>query len=184
MKRIGGFTLLELLVSSVLTTLLMTALLSVLRSSLQTEQQTANSLVNNVSTRHLRDQIERDLINSRGLEVGNNEVTLFGYLDEDSTGMPTQRAARVRYHISSAGLVRTITGNSRQRGEGNLLWANAAAMTVATQELDDELQYTPTEIFEAGGLKPIPATIEFALFGKERQMILRFVLNHHEDLGI
>ena len=71
MKRIVGFTLLELLVSSVLTTLLMTALLSVLRSSLQTQQQTANSLVNNVSTRLLRDQIERDLINSRGLKVGN-----------------------------------------------------------------------------------------------------------------
>jgi len=115
---VGGFTLLELLISLVLGALLLGALAGVLRRSFA-EIAIAHS--DDPSVAHLSlliEQFDRDMTNARYMRVGNNRLELVGFIHRDPiTLIATHRTARVVYEVRRNGrqsmLVRIQRDDSR-----------------------------------------------------------------------
>ncbi|NND99090.1 MAG: hypothetical protein HKN47_17370 [Pirellulaceae bacterium] len=181
-QRRSAFTLLELLVSSVLTALLMIALLSVLRSALQTSRQADNLNHRSASPLWLAEQIERDIRNARGIQAGPNEVRLFGSLGRDKNGMPNYRPAYVGYRIGRNGLARWESGSVDPGRGASLVWFGATQLRVDLASSDDDESLTRApDPSQTGGLQPIPPSVQLIVVDQFAAPVVSLDIDHHRE---
>jgi prepilin-type N-terminal cleavage/methylation domain-containing protein len=171
----NAFTLLELLVSSVLTAILMVALLSLLRSVARTSRQVEQLQVATASKEILESQLTFDLKNARGARKGPNELVLFGFLARDRNGMPTLQPSYVGYKIQPVGLVRwqsaTPSPRASDKSDRTLIWHGAANMTAHVDTPIDDSASSDIVKLQAGGLLPMSARARFLIHDTAGRLI-------------
>jgi type II secretory pathway pseudopilin PulG len=180
-----AFTLLELLVSSVLTAMLMVALLSLLRSVARTSRQVEQLQVATASTEILDSQLAFDLKNARGAQVGRNELILYGFLSRDGNGLPTLQPSYVGYTIQPAGLVRWQSAVPSARASAgsarSLIWHGAASMTAEVDTLIDDSASSDIAKRNSGGLLPISARAKFSMHDAAGRLITEVTVSHDPE---
>ena len=130
-----GFTLLELLAASILTALLMAAVLRSLQTSFAVSSAAESHT--RASVQLLIEQIERDVMNARGLRSTQQQTTLAGSLATDPTFETTtlQRAVVV-YRVQDGQLLR-IEQSSDGQTRTDVLWVGVAQFAMLGGTIED-----------------------------------------------
>jgi Prokaryotic N-terminal methylation motif len=173
-RQSGGFTLIELVASAVLTAILMTALLNVVWSAARESRQLRQAAISQFPTSLLVERLRVDFQNARGMAIEPSGITLHGFLSA-STLLPGQ----VRYEIRRAGdrqlLMRTVAGRPSEP-----VWLGIASFQVESLETVDADSVLLAEP-ETGSLPPIPARLRVTMLGDRNQVLWREVIHHHES---
>ena len=175
-----GFTLIEMVVSALLTSMMMTAILGIVWSTLKQTQQLQREESRQSSPAALTRQLRMDFMNARGMQVDANGVTLHGFLSRESSGRTISLSAgRVQYALRKVNgkrlLARTIDGNKWEP-----LWIGFGALSI------DPLAFTERDedtlpLAETGGLPEIPESFRVTIRNDDGTIIWKEVIHHHES---
>lgn len=174
----AGFTLIELVVSAVLTSLMMTAILGIVWSTLKQTQQLQKNETRRTSCSLLAQQMRIDLMNARGMRVEPTGITLHGFVARDDASRNISlRAGRIRYTIRNVNnkrmLARTSDGITWEP-----LWIDFGAIAIdalSFRETDEET----VAIAETGGLPEIPESFRITVSSDDGTVIWKEVIHHH-----
>ena len=180
-----GFTLIELLVSSLLAAMLMLAIVGLMRTTNAQSKAARRALEANPATSILADQIRRDFVNARHIEVRPNRVRVSGYMAQDMrTGKPTFRPAEVIYAIvpnrQSTHLVRQETQSNQvvgNRSRMDVMWSGVASLKIfSSDDTDEEPEFAAPA---PPGMISMPAHLTIALHTPDGEQVLNEEIFHH-----
>ncbi|MDA8744721.1 type II secretion system GspH family protein [Rubripirellula amarantea] len=182
-NRRSAFTLIELVISAVLTSIMMTALLSVLWASLRQSNELKSADSDQASMTILAEQIRRDIQNARGFDVTSTGFLIHGFLGSDSqSGLPNLTPATVRYEVIP------VNGRGvlyRREMPFNPITSGAVRVGVAMidlQPLTDVVVDGDTVLPpETGGLSPMPSALRLSLISQNGRLLISEVIQHHAD---
>ncbi len=174
-----GFTLIEMLVATVLAAMLMVLVAGVLRSMNRQNRWVSNLVVRHPAVLLLRRQLECDLYNARTLVARNGQIRIHGLLAEGGPDrLLLHRPADVVYELRSISgnrcLVRTLlqtgrTGVTIRRRQ--IVWRGVERMEFQAFQITDPAESPEAAIPNQNGrsvsdgkLPPMPARIEWQLF--------------------
>ena len=175
-----GFTLIELVISALLTSIMMTAILGIVWSTLKQTQQLQRDESRQSSPAALTRQLRMDFLNARGMQVDANGVTLHGFLSREPSGRSVSlRSGRVRYALRKVNgkrlLARTIDGKNWEP-----LWIGFGALSIEPLAFTDPDEDT-LPMAETGGLPEIPESFRVTIRNDDGTMIWNEVIHHHEN---
>jgi len=186
-----AFTLIELLVSSVLAAMLMLAIVGLLRVTNAHSKAAERILRRHPATTILTDQIRRDFVNARHIEIRPQRVRLFGYTAQDwSTRRPTFRPAEVTYAIAAHRLGSTLVRQEIQRNKfvgkrsrTDLLWMGAAAIEVVRFDEPSHAAEGEDIAPSPPGMSPIPARLFVAIYDRDGEPLCTEEIFHHHAVN-
>jgi hypothetical protein len=178
--RQTGFTLIELVVSAVLTSMMMAAIFSIVWSTLKETQQLRQTETRQFPPATLTRQLRLDFQNSRGMQVDSEGVTLHGFVARNSaSGRLSLTTGRVRYALRQTNgqrlLARTYDGKQWEP-----LWVGFGAMRIQPLEFAEPDENSPPMV-ETGGLPETPQTFRITLVDDDNKTLWREVIHHHEN---
>lgn len=179
-KQQAGFTLIELVASTVLTSIMMTAILGIVWSTLKQTTQLRRNETQQASSVTLARQMRIDLQNARGMQIDPNGITLHGFLARDNASRSISlRAGRVRYALRKVNnkrmLARTFDGSTWEP-----LWIDFGSISIdplSFREADDD----DLPMAETGGLLEIPESFRITVRSDNGTIIWREVIQHHAN---
>lgn len=179
-----GFTLIELVVSALLSSIMLAALLSIMWSAMRDTQELKRNDLDRASVDQLVDVLHRDFQNARGMTANANQISLHGFLGSGEF-MPDLSPGAVQYQQRQIGdhscLTRTV--RSLRGTQTELIWRGFGSFRIDVLELesDSDEKDAETEIMpiETGGLPPIPASFRITLFSERGRVLHREVIHHH-----
>lgn len=177
----AGITLVEVLATATLSVLLLMALSRAVRVIHRHERILARAN-DEVAPwrRRLREQLERDLLNSRQISVRADRLTLWGFAGRTPLGRATLLPAELHYSIERRGeeswLIResiSSAGRNSQVGEQTILGDGIYQIAIGRPE--DDL---PSLRNMAPSHQPytIPAQVRCVLFDRSREPIVDFLV--------
>ncbi len=179
-----GFTLLEMIVASVLLVVLMSVVLRSLHTVLQ--ESRADQFRREPITEVLASQIRRDLTNARQFRASSNLLELSGFIaQEPLTGKPLLTWAMVSYRIHSTreGTVLLREQRSASDSPARLdivqpVWVGAASLSLSTSIIEsDEGKSTDSN----RAWQALPKIIELTLFDVSMQPIFNETMVRAEN---
>lgn len=180
-----AFTLIELLASTLLSAMLMLVIVGLMRTTTAQSKAARHALQSNPPTSILADQIRRDFVNAKHIEIRPNRVRVAGYMAQDvRTGRQTFRPAEVTYAIMSnrqtTWLVRQETQFNATIGKRSRLevaWSEVDGLTVVSlDDAEGESAVAPP------GMKPMPSHLIFTIHKRDGQTVLREDIFHHHTV--
>ena len=179
-RQRNGFTLIELIASVMLAAMMMAALMNITWSVFQEMRRMKAAEASRFPITILADQMRRDLLNARGIQVDPSGITLHGYLDRDAkTDQPSLLPGRVQYQVvdsrRSRQLVRRVVGESKTQSE--LVWQGVGKI-----EFESMMELEKGDVIvgsETGGLPPAPGRFRVTMTGADGQVLWREVIHHH-----
>lgn len=164
-----GFTLVELLLASLLAVILLTAVGGLLRAVWRQERRTQQVVAMYPPTRFFSLQLQRDFTNARGLAVAPGHVRLVGFVSTDRTSLlPSLRPAEVIYRIAGSPQHRVLIRSERGLDEllatpkDEIAWVGAAAIDVLHSDLSEEAELTRL-VSSVPGVRPMPRQIKIVV---------------------
>ena len=206
-RRRRGFTLLELLVATVLGALLMAALATTLRVTLAESKRVEESRSAQTAVRPFVQQLRRDIVNADSFALSPGGMVLAGAIHRDLvTHQSTQRLATVRYVVTSVSGTRVLlriqkSGRPEQPlgevaseivwiGVGKFLasadvvglFGNGGDELLADGELDVQVDGSVRfQVDASQGLVAMPPTLDVALTDSDNRVVLAQSFHHHWD---
>lgn len=190
-----AFTLLELVVATVLLAVLVTAVVSVLRVLLA-ESKIVDGTAATVLPESLARQLRRDVTNARSYRLANSQLDLLGYVAQDAdSGRPLLTMAIASYQVRPTGrgglLLRVQQSLDAGAGTASLtgttrlqpLWHGVGAIGLTSSYLDTrDVSLMPPEVMQsltsglaadASGWLPLSPSVEVTLLGDQGQTLFR-----------
>lgn len=187
--RRPAFTLLELVVAATLTSILMAVVFLTLRSSFAETRFGDTRDAERPYVQLLREQIRRDVENSRGISTSRGRLDLSGFLATDPEQlMPTLSEARVVYRVDRKGgrnvLTRTeLPSVDRDEVRTDVIWSGVETFDVQANSSSDGDNIGSTGVVEpaTGGLSPTPTAVRITLIGDRGQTLMIETIRHHRE---
>ena len=179
-RHISGFTLVELVVSAVLTSMMMTAIISVVWSTMKQTEQLQREELRSASPVELTRQMRTDFLNARGMEVNENGVTLHGFVARDPSDKSISLGrGRVRYALREANGRRLLARTSDAK-TWEPLWVGFGDLSIEplsqTEADSDEMP-----LAETGNLAQIPESFRITLRSDDGSILWKEIIHHHEN---
>lgn len=183
--RPGGFTLIELIASAVLSAMLAVGLLSVVWSTTRETVPLRRARAEAFPGEVLADLLRRDFHNARGIAVGGSVIRLHGFLARDAaTGGELLLEGRVRYELvpclgRSLLLRRDLTAG----GAAEPLWLGCGQLRFEPLDVvgpNGQGVENAESLRLAGGLNPLPSAFRLTLTDGRGVIVWREVIHHHE----
>ena len=167
-QRRRALTLIELVVALVLASVMLVGLLRIVSMVSKESSQLRREQTDYLAAGALAQRLRDDLINSRGLLVSDDSLTLAGFMGSGN------RPATISYR-------RVVSGDRyallRQYGnEVDLCWVGFGEFVLEPYELIDAETPLPEM---TGGLPPTPAEFRIGVIDDEGQVLLSEVVFHH-----
>jgi Tfp pilus assembly protein PilV len=162
-----GMTLIELVVSALLTAIMMVVLTNILWSANRESRALMQTESAGASPKILIDTLRRDLINARGMTQGNGVLTLAGFLG------PGQTFGATTYTT-------TVSGNrSTLRRNGQLMWMDVGVFSITPLSFHDADDSRPP-LDGNGGLPEMPSIIQVTLTHADGGLLWSERIHHHD----
>ncbi|MFZ5828656.1 MAG: PulJ/GspJ family protein [Planctomycetota bacterium] len=182
----SGFTLLEVIVASILAGMLMVALVGLLRGFAQQRRYAETLTKLHPPAGLLVSQMRRDLLSARAWQVVPGGLRFIGTMGSGfGPGAPVGRLAEVHYRIvaDDAGprLLRSELPLGEAAGRGprdELLWSGAAAVELVVLQDSAETSRTASAV-QVPGMQPMPPQVRCVVRGVEGSTIADFIVLHH-----
>ncbi len=162
-SRACGFTLIEVLVSTVIGVILVVAVLGVLRNLLRNESMPPPAI-----SSILAEQLRHDFSNAKYFRKTSRGVEILGPVSRSAAGdllwTPGSVAFEVRrVNEGETGVLTRRDSSPNERGAGELLWLGVGGVQVDSFVLDEsDLPISPQA--KAQGWQPLASSFELSLF--------------------
>ncbi|MEC8557959.1 MAG: prepilin-type N-terminal cleavage/methylation domain-containing protein [Planctomycetota bacterium] len=162
-SRACGFTLIEVLVSTVIGVILVVAVLGVLRNLLRKESMPPPAI-----SSILAEQLRHDFSNAKYFRKTSRGVEILGPVSRSAAGdllwTPGSVAFEVRrVNEGETGVLTRRDSSPNERGAGELLWLGVGGVQVDSFVLDEsDLPISPQA--KAQGWQPLASSFELSLF--------------------
>ena len=180
-KRRNGFTLIELVVSALLTSIMMGTLLSVLWSSLRLGTSLDQDRVNQFPMTLVAEQLRTDFQNAQSYRIDQGAVLISGFIGRDSqTGLRNLTSDVVRYEALRIGNHAALVRRSMtQRGAGSEV-VRLGVLGIQFQSLVESSDSNSIVSVQAG-FRPMPSQFRLSVFSTGGKVLFREVVHHHAD---
>lgn len=176
-----AFTLIELVISALLTSIMMVALLSVLWSSLRQGTMLDKNKVGQFPMTSVAEQLRIDFQNARAYSVDTRGVSIAGFLGSDiETGIASFTPAVVRYETVALGEQLVLVRRDLTRGTAGTEVVRLGVGAIQFQSLVESLDGEVAQVFQPG-FKPMPAQFRLGLIAQNGGILFREVIHHHDE---
>jgi hypothetical protein len=165
----------------------MLVIVGLMRTTNAQSKAARRALESNPPTSILADQIRRDFVNARHIEVRPNRVRVSGYMAQDMrTGRQTFRPAEVTYAIVSnrqnTWLVRQETQFNQtigKRSRLDVVWRDVASLEVVSfEDSEEDLGSAPAP----PGMTPMPEHLIVAIHNRDGKPVFNEDIFHHHTV--